>query len=100
VQFDVDALDLAPAQGQRRVADAYDEGITAGARLGEYLDLFPAHEAELEEPSLERGEGTRSRADAHDPPGCSGRKRSEAHKPRIKSESGGMGYGVHGCDYG
>jgi hypothetical protein len=100
VQFDVDALDLAPSQGERRVADAHDEGITAGACLGEYLDVFPAHEAELEEPPLERGEGALSRADAHDPPGGPGREHGETDEARIKSESGGTGYGVHGCNYG
>jgi hypothetical protein len=59
VQFDVDALGLAPAQGERRMTDAHDERITAGTCLGEYLDVLSAHEAELEEPPLERGEGAR-----------------------------------------
>jgi hypothetical protein len=82
------------------VADAHDERITAGARLGEDLHVLPSHEAELEEPALERGEGSRGRADGDHPPGGSGRKRGETHEAGIKSEPGRSGYGVHGCDYG
>lgn len=95
VQFDVDALGLAPAQGERRMADAHHEGITPRARLGEDFDLLPAHEAELEKPALERGEGGRGRADAHDPPGSPGREHGETHEAGIQGKPGGSGYCVH-----
>jgi hypothetical protein len=57
VQLDQDGLGLAPAQCERRMADAHHEGIAAGACLGEDLDVFPAHEAEFEKPPLERKRG-------------------------------------------
>jgi hypothetical protein len=91
-----DVLDLAAAQGERRMADAYHEGITAGACLGEDLDLLSAHETELEEPPLERGEGGRGRADTDDPPGGTGRERGETHEAGVKCEPGGGNYSVHG----
>lgn len=95
MQLDPNAFGLAPAQGERRMADAHDEGIASGACLGEDLDVLPAYEAELEEPPLERGEGGRGRADADDPPGGPGRERGETHEAGIESESGGSGYCVH-----
>ena len=55
MQLDPHALGFAPPQGERRVADTHDEGVTSGARLSEDLDLFAVHETELEEPTLEGG---------------------------------------------
>ena len=95
MQLDPDALGFAPAQGERRMANTHHEGIAPGARLGENLDVLPAHEAELEEPALERGEAGRGRADAHDPPGSPGRERGKTHEAGIEGESGGSGYCVH-----
>jgi hypothetical protein len=90
-----DAFGFATAQGERRVADTYDEGIASRACLGEDLDVLPADEAELEEPPFERGEAGGGRADAHDPPGSPGRERCETHETGIESEPGGSGHGVH-----
>jgi len=55
MQIDPHALDFASPQGERRVADTHDEGVTSGARLGEDLDPLAVHKTELEEPTLERG---------------------------------------------
>ena len=76
--------------------DAHHEGVAAGARLGQDLDLLAAYETELEQPPLERGEDTRACADRHDPAGGTGRERGEAHETGVKREPGGSGDGVHG----
>jgi hypothetical protein len=53
MQFDPHALRLATPHCERGVADAHDERIPPGTRLGEDLDLLAVHEAELEQSTLE-----------------------------------------------
>jgi len=80
MQLDPHALRLAASQGERGVADSYDEGVTSRARLGEDLDLLTVHESELEETTLERRQWRGAGADAHHRPPRARRERREAHK--------------------
>src|SRR6267378_2559444 len=100
LNLDPHALRLTPTQRERRVTDAHHERITPRARLGEDFHLLAAHEAELEEPALQRRQGRRDRADADHSRGGAGGQRGEAHETRFESKSLRCGDGVHGCNYG
>jgi hypothetical protein len=86
VQLDPDVLGFPTAQRECRVADAHHEGIAPGTRLGQDFDVLAVHEAELEQPPLERGEDARVRADSNHPADAPRRESREAHVARIKSE--------------
>jgi len=64
------------------------------------IHLLAVHEAELEEPALQRRQGRRDRADADHPRGGAGGQRGEAHETRFESKSFRCGGGVHGSNYG
>ena len=89
LQLHPDALRLAPAQRERRVPHAHHEGIAPGTGLGEDLDVLAAHEAELEQPPLERGERRRARADPTTRPRVPGDSAARLAKPGSRLRPAG-----------
>jgi hypothetical protein len=100
MQLDPHPLRLAPSQCERGMADAYDEGVAAGPRLGEDLDLFAMHEAELEEPALESRQGVGARADADNRSLRARRHRRQAHESGHTAHPFWAGHSIHGYKYG
>ena len=101
MQLDQHVLHFAPPQGQRRVTDAHDEGITAGACFGQHLDVLAVDESELEQSPLERREWSgRARADTdHAAPRARWEGR-QADVARIESQTAWCRNRVHICQYG
>jgi hypothetical protein len=82
------------------MADAHYKRIAPRARLGKDLDLLSVHEAELEQPPLERGELRTARAHAHHASAGAGRKSRKAHEARFNCKAGRGGDRIHECKYG
>lgn len=105
LQLHAHALGLATSQRQCRVPHAHHEGIAPGARLRQDFDVLAGHEAQLEEPPLERGEPRTGCADSYHATARTGGQRREARKVTLSGEiSEGAsgrngGSSVHGRQY-
>jgi hypothetical protein len=99
LQFHPDTPGLAATQGERGMADPYDERIAAGPCLGDDLHLLAVNESELEEPPLERTQSA-ARPNAHHPRASSRGKRREAHESRVEYMTRRGDGSVHKRKYG
>ena len=96
MQLNPHALRLATPHSERGVSDPHDERIAAGTCFGEDLDLLAVHKSELEQPTLEGGEWSGARANAHDRSPRARRQGRKAHEARRTAHTFRGGHSVHG----
>lgn len=99
MQVNPHALGFAPAQRQRGLTDAHDERVTPGASLRHDLDLLTLHEAELEQPPLERGELTVARSHADDESPGTRRQGRKAHESGLEGHASRGDNRIHAKQY-